>query len=167
MPSTVTASAFDNSTATMSPPSEHQPSVTQSSSESALSPTTNSSRARNGKRKASVVAMSPSVDDLDDISRLAAEEDKRRRNTAASARFRIKKKQREQALERTARELTDRVTELQSKVSQLEMENKWLKNLIVGRDSSSSTPTENETPSRETLSLGDPKKGVGTRKNKA
>ena len=41
-------------------------------------------------------------------SRLAAEEDKRRRNTAASARFRVKKKQREQALEKTMKEANDR-----------------------------------------------------------
>lgn len=63
-----------------------------------------------------------------------AEEDKRRRNTAASARFRVKKKQREQALEKTAKEMTARVTSLEEKVSQLEMENQLLKNLIVEKN---------------------------------
>ena len=71
---------------------------------------------------------------FEDSSRHAAEEDKRRRNTAASARFRVKKKQREQALEKSAKEMTDKVTSLESKVSQLETENKWLKNLLVEKN---------------------------------
>ena len=68
---------------------------------------------------------------LEDSSRVAAEEDKRRRNTAASARFRVKKKQREQALERTVKEMSDKTTALEAKVGQLEMENKWLKDLVT------------------------------------
>ncbi|KAM3420832.1 hypothetical protein BST61_g4073 [Cercospora zeina] len=82
------------------------------------------------KRKASV-AMPTTAADLEEQSRLAAEEDKRRRNTAASARFRIKKKQREQALEKQAKEMSDKVASLEGKVQQLEMENKWLKELIT------------------------------------
>lgn len=70
----------------------------------------------------------------DEAARIAAEEDKRRRNTAASARFRIKKKQREQALERSAKEMTEKVTLLESRISQLETENKWLKNLITEKN---------------------------------
>lgn len=70
----------------------------------------------------------------DDNSRLAAEEDKRRRNTAASARFRVKKKQREQDLEKRAKEMTERATSLETKVQQLEMENRWLKSLITEKD---------------------------------
>ncbi|CAA94632.1 Transcription factor zip1 [Schizosaccharomyces pombe] len=62
--------------------------------------------------------------------RTAAEEDKRRRNTAASARFRIKKKLKEQQLERTAKELTEKVAILETRVRELEMENNWLKGLI-------------------------------------
>ncbi|KAL2694399.1 hypothetical protein Neosp_000976 [[Neocosmospora] mangrovei] len=71
---------------------------------------------------------------FEEASRQAAEEDKRRRNTAASARFRIKKKQREQALEKSAKEMSEKVTSLESKVQQLEMENKWLKNLLVEKN---------------------------------
>lgn len=71
---------------------------------------------------------------LEDASRLAAEEDKRRRNTAASARFRVKKKQREQALERTVKEITDKNDTLETKVGQLEMENRWLKNLLTEKN---------------------------------
>ncbi|KAF4976690.1 hypothetical protein FZEAL_6670 [Fusarium zealandicum] len=71
---------------------------------------------------------------FEEASRNAAEEDKRRRNTAASARFRIKKKQREQALEKSAKDMSDKVSSLESKVQQLEMENKWLKNLLVEKN---------------------------------
>jgi hypothetical protein len=71
---------------------------------------------------------------MEEASRQAAEEDKRRRNTAASARFRVKKKQREQALEKSAKEMSDKVSALESKVSQLETENKWLKNLLVDKN---------------------------------
>ncbi|KAK2753918.1 hypothetical protein FQN54_007277 [Arachnomyces sp. PD_36] len=71
---------------------------------------------------------------LEDASRIAAEEDKRRRNTAASARFRVKKKQREQALERTVKEVTEKNSVLENRVSQLEMENRWLKNLITEKN---------------------------------
>ncbi|RUP46194.1 hypothetical protein BC936DRAFT_147232 [Jimgerdemannia flammicorona] len=83
-------------------------------------------------------AGSPGPDELvdpDTASKLAAEEDKRRRNTAASARFRIKKKQREQALERTAREMSSKADLLENRVRELEMEIKWLRGLIVEKDS--------------------------------
>src|SRR6202012_3276292 len=83
------------------------------------------------KRKASVTNTIPSPGDLDEQSRMAAEEENRRRNPAASARFRVKKKQREQALEKQAKEMTDKVQQLEGKVQQLEMENKWLKGLIT------------------------------------
>ncbi|KAM0715316.1 hypothetical protein Q7P37_008814 [Cladosporium fusiforme] len=82
------------------------------------------------KRKASAANIAP-VADLEEQSRFAAEEDKRRRNTAASARFRVKKKQREAELEKKSKEMTDKLTSLENKVHQLEMENKWLKGLIT------------------------------------
>ena len=68
---------------------------------------------------------------FEEISRLAAEEDKRKRNTAASARFRIKKKKREQALEQSAKEMSEKVTMLESRIQALETENKWLKSLVT------------------------------------
>ncbi|KXN90966.1 Regulatory protein cys-3 [Leucoagaricus sp. SymC.cos] len=63
---------------------------------------------------------------------LAAAEDKRRRNTAASARFRLKKKEREAALEGKAKELEARVNELERECEGLRRENGWLKGLVVG-----------------------------------
>jgi len=59
-------------------------------------------------------------------------EDKRRRNTAASARFRLKKKEREAALEKKSKELEIRVSELERECEGLRRENGWLKGLVVG-----------------------------------
>ena len=111
-------------------------------------------------------SIAASTPNLEASSRAAADEDKRRRNTAASARFRVKKKQREQALEKTAKEMMDRADALESKVTQLEMENKWLRNLIVeksavGNDDMSDLwkkfSAEHDKRKPETV-----KKGVGT-----
>jgi len=63
---------------------------------------------------------------------LSAAEDKRRRNTAASARFRLKKKEREAALEGKSKELETRVNELERECEGLRRENGWLKGLVVG-----------------------------------
>ncbi|KAB8300827.1 hypothetical protein EYC80_002755 [Monilinia laxa] len=87
------------------------------------------------KRKAESLSDGRSPD-FEDASRMAAEEDKRRRNTAASARFRVKKKQREQALERSAKDMSDKVAALEGRINQLETENKWLKNLITEKNES-------------------------------
>ncbi|CAG8644787.1 5444_t:CDS:1, partial [Scutellospora calospora] len=72
--------------------------------------------------------------DPEAVAKLAAEEDKRRRNTAASARFRVKKKMREQALERTAKEMSSKAEAFENRVKELEMEVKWLRSLIVEKD---------------------------------
>ena len=91
------------------------------------------------KRKSEAISSQSPTDGsstFEDASRLAAEEDKRRRNTAASARFRVKKKQREQALEKSAKEMSDKVAALEGRINQLETENKWLKNLITEKNES-------------------------------
>ncbi|KAK5133955.1 hypothetical protein LTR08_007075 [Meristemomyces frigidus] len=123
------------------------------------------------KRSASVAGLSISGD-LDEDSRMAAEEDKRRRNTAASARFRVKKKQRESALETQTKELSAKVHQLESKVSQLETENKWLKELITEKSTGEPSVETNvfekvtgkEGAERSTDSRTD---GVGTKETKA
>ncbi|CAK7222703.1 hypothetical protein SBRCBS47491_004949 [Sporothrix bragantina] len=86
------------------------------------------------KRKADVLAPPPRAMNFEDQTRAAAEEDKRRRNTAASARFRIKKKQREQALEKSAKEMNDKVHALDTRIQQLETENKWLKSIVLEKN---------------------------------
>ncbi|EST06699.1 Basic-leucine zipper domain protein [Kalmanozyma brasiliensis GHG001] len=68
-----------------------------------------------------------------EANRQAIEEDKRRRNTAASARFRIKKKQREAQLEQAAKELHQRLADLEAENARLRTENGWLKSLITVR----------------------------------
>lgn len=112
---------------------------TTSSSSGSSTPATPVARRRKSS-ETSDVRDDDEADGLDETQRALAEEDKRRRNTAASARFRIKKKMREQQMERTTKDLQDKVQLLESKIVQLEMENKWLKNLVVekndARDSS-------------------------------
>jgi hypothetical protein len=94
---------------------------------------------RTRTRKASITTVdSPnyrddSVDPSDAaVNHPTAAEDKRRRNTAASARFRLKKKEREAALEGKAKELETKVTELERECEGLRRENGWLKGLVIG-----------------------------------
>ncbi|KAF8140039.1 hypothetical protein EV363DRAFT_1153378, partial [Boletus edulis] len=58
-------------------------------------------------------------------------EDKRRRNTAASARFRVKKKLKTLSLERTVGDLTGRADELEREANDLRRENAWLKEIVL------------------------------------
>ncbi|KZO90438.1 hypothetical protein CALVIDRAFT_470752, partial [Calocera viscosa TUFC12733] len=58
-------------------------------------------------------------------------EDKRRRNTAASARFRIKKKQRMLNLERSVQDLQGRAEELEKETGELRRENGWLREMVL------------------------------------
>jgi len=77
-------------------------------------------------------------------------EDKRRRNTAASARFRAKKKERELVMEKRGKELENRVNELERECEGLRRENGWLKGLVVGVTSGNPAtvaPSPAETPS--------------------
>ncbi len=119
------------------------------------------------KRSADTIADGHYSPHFEDASRLAAEEDKRRRNTAASARFRVKKKQREQALEKSAKEMSDKVAALEGRINQLETENKWLKNLIVEKNENKDDITalwnkySQEVAERK---RSEGKDGVGTRK---
>jgi hypothetical protein len=104
--------------------------VSQSSS-----PTSGLVSPQNGEKRTSDAMIEGQYGNgFEDASRLAAEEDKRRRNTAASARFRVKKKQREQALEKSAKEMSDKVAALEGRINQLETENKWLKNLVMEKN---------------------------------
>jgi hypothetical protein len=110
-------------------------------SASAISPI-NFDDAAAKKRKLDDMSVGTPIQHLDEHARVAAEEDKRRRNTAASARFRVKKKQREQALEKTAKEMSDRVSALEAKIGQLETENAWLKGLITEKSGGKSSSSE-------------------------
>ncbi|KAI5864074.1 hypothetical protein GGS23DRAFT_481151 [Durotheca rogersii] len=107
-----------------SPPSPYGPSMPQTGE----------------KRKADAAAPPPRRQlSFEEQSRLAAEEDKRRRNTAASARFRIKKKAREQALEKREKELSEKVGSLEGRIQTLETENKWLRELVMEKTGGNET----------------------------
>jgi len=71
-------------------------------------------------------------------------EDKRRRNTAASVRFRLKKKEWESALKGRAKELETKVNELERECANLRKENKWLKGLVVGVTGAAQGPTSTD-----------------------
>ncbi|ORX96626.1 hypothetical protein K493DRAFT_336842 [Basidiobolus meristosporus CBS 931.73] len=88
-------------------------------------------RRRGSSRETS---MTPSMSNPELSARLESDEDKRKRNTAASARFRIKKKLREQALEQTAKDMSTKANMLERKVKELEKEIKWLQSLLIDRD---------------------------------
>ena len=62
------------------------------------------------------------------------DEEKRRRNLAASARFRQKKKLREQQLEQQTKELNDKATELEDRIDGLQKENDFLKALLTEKE---------------------------------
>lgn len=66
-----------------------------------------------------------------ELNRIAAEDDKRRRNTAASARFRVKKKQREAALEDTINEMKEKLNSLEQELGKTKNENTFLRDLVI------------------------------------
>ncbi|KAG9046561.1 hypothetical protein FS837_004160 [Tulasnella sp. UAMH 9824] len=68
----------------------------------------------------------PGMDDA-----LENADDKRRRNTEASARFRAKKKERVQALSSKISNLETKATDLEREASDLKTENAWLKELVI------------------------------------
>ncbi|KAJ3531892.1 hypothetical protein NMY22_g7970 [Coprinellus aureogranulatus] len=92
-----------------------------------LPPQMESSSSR-GSRGRSV---SSAGEELTEAERAAIAEEKRRRNTAASARFRIKKKQKTVNLERTVSDLTGRAEDLEKEVADLRRENGWLKEIVM------------------------------------
>jgi hypothetical protein len=89
---------------------------------------------------------------------LSAAEDKRRRNTAASARFRAKKKEREAALEKRSKELEGRVSELERECESLRRENGWLKGLVVGVTGASAGAASTSVNMTNTISQGTKRK---------
>jgi hypothetical protein len=96
-------------------------------------------------RRASEIAAGAPAEAPEKAGVLAAE-DKRRRNTAASARFRLKKKEREAALEGKAKELEMKVNELERECEALRRENGWLKGLVIGVTGAAQTPAVNPAP---------------------
>jgi len=86
---------------------------------------------------------------------ISISEDKRRRNTAASARFRIKKKQRSLNLDRSVSDLTGRADELEREATELRRENGWLKEIVMLKGRSLSRTTRAVEGSREDRKTSD------------
>lgn len=108
----------------------HSPLSTFSTTSSNLSAQSRSSPVESGWRsKPRNTRRTPLSD-----SKIDTDHDKRRRNTAASARFRIKKRMQEQQMEQNLRELTQNSKALEQKVQQLEMENRLLRNLVIEKN---------------------------------
>lgn len=114
-------------------------------------------------------APTSSAKKFEEDTKAAAEEDKRRRNTAASARFRVKKKQREQALEKSVKEMTNKMSAMEKRIGQLEQENGFLRGLVTektGREDMVEKYRKFRRDSEEAedgvRSTGRGKKGVGT-----
>lgn len=122
------------------------PAKRQKTSAAAATATPNTNSNTTTMKKTTAMTESPtSVSPVDEnkpelaerqMTPLTAAEDKRRRNTAASARFRAKKKEREAAMEQKSKELEDRVTELERECESLRKENGWLKGLVIGASTS-------------------------------
>jgi len=89
---------------------------------STLRPSASGSRAASG---------SPVTSQDGDFDDAVVHEDKRRRNTAASARFRIKKKHKVLSLEKSVEELEGRAEDLEREASDLRRENGWLKEMLI------------------------------------
>jgi hypothetical protein len=120
-----------------SQPNHYPLAPTYGSPASSLSPLAQGYDQALKKRKLDSVSSHATQQSLDENARVAAEEDKRRRNTAASARFRVKKKERERALEQSQKEAAERVAKLEATIQQLQTENLWLKGLITEKNESS------------------------------
>ncbi|KAG8817956.1 hypothetical protein FRC17_011025 [Serendipita sp. 399] len=82
-----------------------------------------------------------------DLSLLAAE-DRRKRNTEASARFRSKKKERLDAMEQSMTVLQRRAEDLEKEAVELRRENGWLKEMVImkGKRTGQGTP---QTPDKD------------------
>lgn len=102
-------------------PSTPQPQLTPTDQTNFHSPIAVTTKQR--KRKSPAVKLEESPAD--------SEEEKRLKVTAASARFRQKKKMKEQEMERSLVEAHNLSASLESRIQQLEMENRLLKNLVV------------------------------------
>lgn len=123
--------AVDNDATVPAPPPNSKRRKVSKKAYSETEPSSDSANESKPARKASVSQSAPSD--------LSLEEDKRRRNTAASARFRVKKKLREQEMERATKDLQDKATTMETRIMQLEMENRWLKNFVVEKNEARNT----------------------------
>ncbi|PPQ62795.1 hypothetical protein CVT24_000489 [Panaeolus cyanescens] len=114
----------------VAPSVETNPAATSSSATAAAGTTSGAPRRGQSTSSGPHSSSSPEVD-MTEAERQAISDEKRRRNTAASARFRIKKKHKTITLERSVSDLTGRAEELEREVADLRRENGWLKEIVM------------------------------------
>lgn len=102
------------------------------------SPESITSNTSSGYNSGSVTS-TPQLGDGRNTIRPATEYDKRRRNTEASARFRIKRKLKEKEMGNRMMQLDELINKFEAKIAELEMENRLLKNLIIEKGDQRST----------------------------
>lgn len=129
--STLTATGSTNTNANLTPSNTGLGSVRQSMS-SALSAAASVAPSLSRKHlHAASVSLLESLPLSSGLMDSSAELDKRRRNTAALARFRVKKKLKEKQMENKITQLSDLIESLENKIQHLETENKVLRTLII------------------------------------
>ncbi|KAI1795512.1 hypothetical protein LXA43DRAFT_990789 [Ganoderma leucocontextum] len=151
-------------------PAQSPPQQSQAPSPASPATMTTNKRARTARNSVSVP--SPTVDspqpespeDTPSGTHLGPAEDKRRRNTAASARFRLKKKEREAALEQKAKELEVRVSELEKECEALRRENGWLKGLVVGVTGAGAVQQQQQQQQQQQSASASPSDGAGLKR---
>ncbi|EPY52276.1 basic region leucine zipper [Schizosaccharomyces cryophilus OY26] len=67
---------------------------------------------------------------FDSVVSVAEDQERRRRNTLASARFRQRRKAKENYLEQKVEEYEKKIKQLEKRIYELELETKWFKDLI-------------------------------------
>lgn len=127
VPASAPAPAAQNAAPARAPESTEAPAPKRARTSKAQTPAPTSAPSESSSDAANFSGSQPDLS-----TPLNAAEDKRRRNTAASARFRLKKKEREAALDARAQALEDRVTSLERECEGLRRENGWLRGLVVG-----------------------------------
>ncbi|RPB14675.1 hypothetical protein P167DRAFT_572400 [Morchella conica CCBAS932] len=137
-PSTISPSTRNRPVQPLAPPPPPPTAPQSEASSPGQSPYPSRSNMR--ARKASTASssdhiQSPSSEQFGDesVSRVGAavDEDKRRRNTAASARFRVKKKEKEAQLAKDAKDAAEKVRLMEARIKKLEEQNEWLKSLLL------------------------------------
>lgn len=119
------------------PPSMHSDSFYDMDFSTLLHHTNNHSIANDSNSKMDNQITPQSTENFDKDS-IDNDLDKRRRNTAASARFRVKKKLKEKQMEEKITSLTELIAKFESKIESLQLENKLLKKVINDQGSEKS-----------------------------
>ncbi|KAH0602414.1 uncharacterized protein H6S33_008753 [Morchella sextelata] len=148
-PSTISPSTRNRPVKPLAPLPPPPPAPASEASSPGQSPYPSRSNMR--ARKASTASssdhiQSPSSEQFGDepVSRAGAavDEDKRRRNTAASARFRVKKKEKEAQLAKDAKDAAEKVRLMEARIKKLEEQNEWLKSLLLEKKRAVSAVTK-------------------------